>query len=75
MSKSKKNGEWQRVVHADECIYEDWDEDREQPVCPACGGEYGGWGVGKECGCPGPTEDGFEFEDRDGVLFARRVKP
>jgi DNA (cytosine-5)-methyltransferase 1 len=69
----KNLDEWQRVVHADECTYEKWDEDHEQPICPVCAGEYGGWGVGKECHCPGPTEDGFEFEERDGVAYARRV--
>jgi DNA (cytosine-5)-methyltransferase 1 len=69
----KNLNEWQRVVHADECIYEKWDEDHEQPICPVCAGEYGGWGVGKDCQCPGPTEDGFEFEERDGVAYARRV--
>ena len=64
---------WKRVVHADECIYEKWDEDREQPVCPVCAGEYGGWGAGVECGCPGPTEEGYEFDERDGVLYGRRL--
>lgn len=64
---------WKRVVHADECIYEEWDEDREQPVCPVCAGEYGGWGAGVECGCPGPTEEGYEFDERDGVLYGRRL--
>jgi DNA (cytosine-5)-methyltransferase 1 len=68
-----KATEWKRVVHADECIYAEWDEDREQPTCPICAGEYGGWGVGVECTCPGPTEDGYEFQERDGTLYARWV--
>jgi len=68
-----RRDDWLRVIHADECIYEEWDEDREQPICPVCAGEYGGWGAGRECICPGPTEDGFEHEERDGILYARRL--
>jgi len=68
--------EWRRVVFADECIYNAWDTDREQGICPVCEGEYGGWGCERECDCPGPTEDGWEYEDaprEDGHLYARRM--
>jgi hypothetical protein len=34
-------------------------------VCARCGGEY------SERGCYGPTQDGIEYEWRDGVLYGR----
>jgi len=51
--------EWQIVVFSADC-----DEDG---TCPVCGADY------SECPCPGPTmEDEYEYEEHDGVLFARR---
>ncbi|TXH09892.1 MAG: DNA cytosine methyltransferase [Spirochaetes bacterium] len=50
---------WKPVVFACEC-----DEDGN---CPRCGIDY------SECGCPVPTQDGYEYEERDGVMFARRM--
>ena len=50
---------WIRVVFSSEC-----DEDGN---CPHCGIDY------SECGCPGPTQDGYEYAERDGVMYARRL--
>lgn len=51
---------WQRVVFASDC-----DEDGS---CPVCAIDYG------ECGCPGPTMDEYEYRERRGVLWARRLE-
>jgi hypothetical protein len=51
-------GGWKLVVHSCEC-----DEDGN---CPVCGIDFG------ECECPGPTQDGMEYEqDKEGYLWAR----
>ena len=34
-------------------------------VCARCGGEYA------ECGCPGPTQEGYDYDERGGILYAR----
>jgi len=49
--------EWKRVVLSADC-----DEDGN---CPNCGIDYAG------CGCPGPTQDGYEYTEIDGVLYAK----
>lgn len=36
-------------------------------VCSRCEAEY------SECGCPGPTQEGYEYDERGGVLYARRM--
>lgn len=36
--------------------------------CDCCGEHYA------DCECPGPNSEGWEFEERDGVLFARRTE-
>jgi len=52
--------EWKRVVFAADC-----DEDGN---CPRCGIDYA------DCGCPGPTQDGYEYKTaKDGVLYAREI--
>ena len=51
--------EWRPVVFS-----ADSDEDGN---CPNCGIDYG------DCDCFGPTQDGLEYEERDGVLYARRI--
>ena len=58
---------WVKVIHADECIYEAWDEDRECGVCPECKIEY------SECLHPGPTMD-IEYKEFDGVLYGKIFK-
>ena len=51
---------WKRVIFAADC-----DEDGN---CPVCAVDYA------ECECPGPTqEDEFEYRERGGVLYARRL--
>lgn len=52
-----KKHPWQRVIFSAEC-----DEDGN---CPICEIDYG------DCPCPGPTMDDYEYEERDGVLYAR----
>jgi hypothetical protein len=44
---AKKKDKWIKVVFASDCIYQDWDEDRECPECPQCGKDYA------DCPCPG----------------------
>lgn len=51
--------DWQRVVFDHEC-----DEDGN---CPVCGTDFA------DCGCPGPTSEGWEHEERGGLLYARRM--
>lgn len=51
---------WVRVVFSSEC-----DEDGN---CPNCEIDYA------ECRCYGPTQDDLEYEERDGVLYARRIE-
>lgn len=47
---------WKRVVHFADC-----DEDGN---CPVCGIDFA------DCGCPGPTQDGYQYEDREDGLWA-----
>lgn len=64
-----KKAKWEKVVFAGDCIYEDWDEDHECPICPNCKIDYA------ECPCPGPTmEDEYEYETFNDVLYARKKK-
>lgn len=49
--------DWRPVCYSADC-----DEDG---ICPTCGLDY------SESDCPGPTQDGMDFEWRDGVLYAR----
>jgi DNA (cytosine-5)-methyltransferase 1 len=52
-------GGWREVVFAAECDPEG------DGLCP-CGFEYS-----DECSHPGPTQDGYEYIERDGVLYGR----
>lgn len=54
-----RGAEWQPVVFSADC-----DEDGN---CPACAIDYA------DCEFFGPTQDGLEYEERDGVLYARRA--
>jgi hypothetical protein len=64
---AQKPSEWIKVVFAADCIYEEWDEERDCPTCPECGGDY------SECPCPGPMmEDEYDYKEINGVLFARK---
>ncbi len=55
--KPKKGDGWKLVVFSADC-----DEDGN---CPVCDIDFA------DCECPGPTQDGYEYEEHDGVLFAR----
>ena len=56
-------GGWRRVVFCADC---DGDHEGGELFCP-CGVDY------IECRSPGPTEDGFEYGEADGVLYGRRL--
>lgn len=49
--------EWRRVVYSADC-----DEDGNRPVCEL---DFG------DCECPGPTMEGFEYLEVEGILWAR----
>jgi hypothetical protein len=51
---------WKIVVFSADC-----DEDGN---CPFCNIDFA------DCDCPGPTQDGYEYSENDGVLFARPVE-
>lgn len=62
-----KKSRWVKVIFASDCIYQDWDEDRECPKCPQCRGDYA------ECPCPGPTmEDEYYYKEVNGILYAKK---
>lgn len=56
--------EWVRVYWQDEL-----------PACPCCGEPYCPIcdDHHADCECPGPTSDGYEFKEVDGVLYARKL--
>lgn len=56
-----------RVSFAADCI--GGDENEPGDVCGVCGGDY------VDCPCPGPTQDGYEYVEIDGVLYARESAP
>lgn len=56
---------WRRVSFAAECPVGLDGEPLD--ICSICGGTY------SECPCPGPTMDGVEYMERDGVLYGREV--
>lgn len=57
---------WKKVSFAADCLRKD-PSDEIGEVCSLCGGEY------VVCPCPGPTQDGFEYQEFDGELFARKA--
>lgn len=57
---------WRRVSFAADCLGGDDDEPGDE--CSICGLTYA-----EDCECPGPTHDGYEYEEFDGVLYARWV--
>ncbi len=56
-------GVWQPVSFAADCLGGDGFELGDE--CSVCGGIY------TECPCPGPTQDGYEYAEIDGELYAR----
>ena len=57
---------WKRVSFAADCFGGDDDEPGDE--CSICGLTYA-----EDCECPRPTHDGYEYEEFDGVLYARWV--
>jgi len=67
MKKKQLKENWIKVVFASDCIYEDWDDDKECPTCPQCGNDY------SDCPCPGPTmEDEYDYKEVNGILYAKK---
>lgn len=50
---------WKKVVFSVDC-----DEDGN---CPNCEIDFA------DCPCPGPTQDGYEYREFNGVLYARKT--
>lgn len=51
---------WQKVIFSADC--------NDDGFCPVCGDiDFG------DCPCPGPTQDGYEYEERLDGLYARWV--
>lgn len=60
---------WQRVSFAADCDGYDEETGEFGDACSICGLDYC-----DECQCPGPTqEDEYEYTERDGILYARRL--
>lgn len=57
---------WQQVSFAADCI--GWDDDEFGDECSICGLDYC-----DDCTCPGPTQDGYEYQEFGGTLYARFV--
>ena len=55
--------DWQKVSFASDCLGGDGDELGYE--CSICTQDY------TECGCPGPTQDGYEYKEFNGELYAR----
>ena len=58
---------WKRVSFAGECLG-GGGENEIGDICSICGLDYC-----NECECPGPTQDGYEYEECEGFLYARWV--
>tara|TARA_R100000426_G_scaffold84417_1_gene63592 strand:- start:452 stop:802 length:351 start_codon:yes stop_codon:yes gene_type:complete len=59
-----ESDEWQRVSFSADCL--GGDEDEIGYECSICGQDY------SECGCPGPTQDGYEYKEINGEMYARK---
>lgn len=57
--------EWKRVSFAADCTGSDWWDEEAGSLCSICGEDY------VECECPGPTMDGYEYKEIDGVMYGR----
>jgi DNA (cytosine-5)-methyltransferase 1 len=65
-SQSDGGDGWRRVSFAADCLGGDGDEPGDE--CSICGLDYS-----NGCQCPGPTQDGIEYAERDGILYGRRL--
>jgi hypothetical protein len=59
---------WRRVSFAADCDGYDEESGELGDICSLCGMDYC-----EECKCPGPTQDGMEYETFHGVLMARPI--
>ena len=59
-----ESDEWQQVSFSADCL--GGDEDELGYECSICGQDY------SECGCPGPTQDGYEYKEINGEMYARK---
>jgi len=59
---------WRRVSFATDCLGYDEETGELGDTCSICKLEYA-----EECVCPGPTQDGYEYEEFHGVLMARKI--
>ena len=59
------NEEWMKVKSMFECTT---CECCLEPWCEDCEDHY------DECSCVGPTQDGYEFKEVDGLLYAKKIK-
>ena len=57
---------WKRVSFAADCLGYDEESGELGEECSLCGLTYA-----EDCECPGPTQDGYEYEEFDGVLYAK----
>jgi len=60
-----EGGVWRRVSFAADCIGGDKNEPGD--ICSICGEDY------CDFDCPGPTQDGYEYREVNGVLYAREL--
>lgn len=58
---------WRQVCFAAEQCDVDPDTGELHDLCRDCGSDYA------DSPCPGPTQDGFEYVEHDGLLYARRL--
>jgi hypothetical protein len=60
------SSERKRVSFAADCAGYDEESGELGDQCSLCGLDYG-----NECECPGPTQEGMEYREFNGVLYAR----
>jgi hypothetical protein len=67
---SQPDSTWKEVSFAADCLQSSEWEGTDEPgdICSLCGLDYC-----EECQCPGPTQDGMEYEEFHGVLMARPI--
>jgi hypothetical protein len=56
---------WEIVSFAGDCGIENEETGELGENCSVCGGLY------EECPCPGPTQEGYEYQEFSGVMYAR----
>jgi hypothetical protein len=57
---------WKRVSFAADCDGYDFESDDLGDICSVCGDEYA------DCPCPGPTQEGYEYDEFRNILIARK---